>query len=319
MTSTIAVGAGDPDNVSDLDGVTFAAMNRGIRNRLYQPSSFGKKAGLSDEEKKEIQDQYNAEMLEIVQLGNSIADYQLQVTSGTILDNTEQNKKTISLAKSNLSRIQTLVNIVSTKGEDGMQLPKTNPPASTPIPIKIDMVLDGIGGLVIGQLFRVNESRLPLQYRNKNIIFVVVAEEQKIDDKGNWTTKISGQMQLFPDEVPAKPPTQTSIDLNNFNPEPYAQRLADALHQFDDDEYTVESIFFGEGLSDLELQKVQMFFNADTKYTDTSTRSLTLADWIEDDYRSSSTSSGRVTGTAGKTENQLAREMWKKLGKEPTW
>ena len=319
MSSTIAVGAGDPDNVSDLDGVTFAAMNRGIRNRLYQPDSFGKKEGLSDEEKKEIQDQYNAEMLEIVQLGNSIADYQLQVSSGTILDNTEQNKKSISLAKSNLSRIQTLVNIVSTKGPDGMQLPKTNPPASTPIPIKIDMVLDGIGGLVIGQLFRVNESRLPLNYRNKNIIFVVVAEEQKIDANGNWTTKISGQMQLFPDEVPAKPPTQTSINLNNFNPEPFAQRLADALHAVNDDEYVVESIFFGEGLSDLEIQKVQMFFDADTKYTDTLLRSLTLSDWIEDDYRYSGTSSTGVTGTASKTGNELAREMWKKLGKTPTW
>ena len=314
MSSTIAVGAGDPDNVSDLDGVTFAAMNRGIRNRLYQPSSFGKKSGsISDEEKKEIQDQYTAEMLEIVQLGNSIADYQLQVTSGTILDNTESNKKSISLSKSNLSRIQTLVNIVSTKGPDGMQLPKTNPPASTPIPIKIDMVLDGIGGLVIGQLFRVNESRLPLNYRKKNIIFVVVAEEQKIDANGNWTTKISGQMQLFPDEVPAKPPTQTSINLNNFNPEPFAQRLADALHATFDKESVIESIFFGEGLSDLEILKVQIFFDADKKYTDTWNRSLPLADWIEDDYRSTDTS------TAGKTEDELAREMWKKLGKTPTW
>ena len=73
-----------------------------------------------------------------------------------------------------------------------------NPPSSTPIPIKLDMTFDGISGLTMGQLFRVNETRLPQAYRNKNVIFVVVAEDQTVDENGNWTTKISGQMQLFP-------------------------------------------------------------------------------------------------------------------------
>ena len=36
MAATIAIGAGDPDNADSLDAVTFAAMNRGLRNRLYQ-------------------------------------------------------------------------------------------------------------------------------------------------------------------------------------------------------------------------------------------------------------------------------------------
>ena len=324
MSSTIAIGAGDPDNVSDLDGVTFAAMNRGIRNRLYQPDSFGKsKSEMSSDEKKELKDKFDAEMGEIITLGNTIADYQLQVTSGTILDNTEANKKSISLAKSNLSRLQTLVNLVSTKGDDGLQLPKTNPPASTPIPIKIDMTLDGIGGMVMGQLFRINETRLPLQYRNKKIIFVVVAEEQKIDANGQWTTKISGQMQLFPDEVKSKPPTQTSIDLNNFNPEPFAQRLADALSGLTEDVQVVESIFFGEGLSDLKLQKIARFFDADKKYTDPNgvlSIDQPLARKIEVDYRYNATSSTGVTGTAGQTGNELAAKMWLKLGKRnPTW
>tara|TARA_B110000238_G_scaffold200222_1_gene249607 strand:- start:873 stop:4034 length:3162 start_codon:yes stop_codon:yes gene_type:complete len=322
MSSTIAVGAGDPDNVTDLDGVTFAAMNRGIRNRLYQPSSFGKKKGLTNEEKKEIQDKYNAEMLEILQLGNTIADYQLQITSGTILNNTEGNKKSISLAKSNLSRLQTLVNQVATKGPDGMQLPKKNPPASTPIPIKIDMTLDGIGGMVIGQLFRVNETRLPLQYRNKNVIFVVVAEEQKIDANGQWTTKISGQMQLFPDEVAAKPPTQTSINLSNFNPVPFAKRLALALSGLTEDEQVVESIFFGEGLSDLELQKIQLEFNSSTDYTDPNgvfSDDQLLHEKIGSDYRYNATSTTGVTGTAGQTGNQLAAKMFTILGHGPWW
>ena len=322
MASTIAVGAGDPDNASDLDAITFAAMNRGIRNRLYQPDNHGKTSGLTDAEKTELKTKYESEMIEIIQIGNSIADYQLQIQSGTILDNTEQNKKEIALAKSNLARLQSLINIVSTKDEEGQQKPRTNPPASTPIPIKIDMVLDGIGGLVIGQLFRVNESRLPLAYRNKNVIFVVVTEEQDIDADGKWVTKISGQMQLFPDEVAQKPPTQTSIDLANFDAVPHAERLRVALHSFNDDEATIESIFFDEGFSRLELQKIEYEFNTGTSqttgksYKDAPGRSIMkLHEWLEDDYRYS----GKSNRAGKPTGNELAAKMYELLGHTPTW
>ena len=320
MASTIAVGAGDPDNANDLDAVTFAAMNRGVRNRLYQPDNHGKTTGLTQEEKDELKRVYEEEMLEIVSLGNTIADYQLQIQSGTILDNTEQNKKEIAMAKSNLARLQNLVNIVSTKDENGQQKPRTNPPASTPIPIKIDMVLDGIGGLVIGQLFRVNESRLPLAYRKKNVIFVVVTEEQNVDEKGNWTTKISGQMQLFPDEVAQKPPTQASIDLANFDAVTHAERLRVALHATFDDEATIESIFFNEGFSRLELQKIEYEFNTGIspvtnmsyKDSDSIFRSeMKLHEWLKDDY---------IEGIPGKDERTIkCREMYALLGHTPNF
>ena len=308
MASTIAIGAGDPDNVSDLDAVTFAAMNRGIRNRIYQPSGFNKKIP-TEEEKAELKQKYNDEMLEIIKLGTNIADYQVIVQTGQLFHNTEQAKNEIAIAKSNLTRMQTLINVVSTKDEEGNQNIKINPPASTPIPIKIDMTLDGIGGLVIGQLFRVKEDRLPLQYRNKRIIFVVVSEEQKIDSNGNWTTKISGQMQLFPDPTKQKPQTKASLELANFNPRPYCVRLAEALHAIDDDEATVERILLNSGFTDLEIRKIQHYFNTGgpgnkTEFTDTFTRSMPLHEWIEDDYVDSS-------------NKKKARKMFKKMGQNP--
>ena len=50
----------------------------------------------------------------------------------------------------------------------------------------------------MGQLFRVDESRLPRHYRDKNIHFIVMGEKQEVTTGGDWTTTISGQMQVFP-------------------------------------------------------------------------------------------------------------------------
>ena len=299
MASTIAVGAGDPDNVSDLDGVTFAAMNRGIKNRLYQPENAGKsKKEMTDKEKEEIKFKHNKDYNELITLGNTITDYQMMIQSGTILDNNDQNKKEISMAKSNLSRLQTLTNNLAIRDENGFPLKNVNPPASTPIPIKLDMVLDGISGLVIGQLFRVEESRLPLQYRNKEVCFVVVTEEQTVDDKGQWTTKISGQMQLFPAEVKPKPPSEKSIQLNEFADKVpgIAKELQEALVTVgdytgfpDDDEAKVEEIFFNRGYTDQELQMIGNYFNSNRLgffgVGDRVGLNYTLEELIEEDYR----------------------------------
>ena len=50
----------------------------------------------------------------------------------------------------------------------------------------------------MGQLFRLEESRLPRHYRDKNIHFIVMGEKQEITTGGDWTTTISGQMLVFP-------------------------------------------------------------------------------------------------------------------------
>ena len=336
MASTIAVGAGDPDNVSDLDGVTFAAMNRGIKNRLYQPESAGKtRSQLSAAEKEELKFQHNKDYNELITLGNTITDYQLMIQSGTILDNNDQNKKEMSLAKGNLTRFQSLVNKLAVRDENGIPLKNINPPASTPIPIKLDMVLDGISGMVIGQLFRVEESRLPLQYRNKEICFVVVAEEQSVDENGKWTTKISGQMQLFPKEVQPKPPSEQSIQLNEFRDKVpgIAEELQKALitrgdyaGSGDDDEAKVRDIFFNRGYTDQQLQLVGAYFN-EQKLGTFLTFEYTLEDLIERDYAVTDFDPGGLVGGAaryfgvGNLEDpeklkEEAQRMLRKLGSD---
>ena len=210
MAATIAIGAGDPDNADSLDAVTFAAMNRGIKNRLFQKQTKQKiKEVISPDQKADAQKKVLEQVQRIGDMIQNLYEWQLKVVSGTVFqDRGEEGRNAKGNVRTELNELQNILNIVATKDADGLIPPPSanpqNPPTSTPIPIKLDMTFDGIGGLTMGQLFRVDESRLPQAYRKKNIIFVVVAEDQNVDNNGNWTTKISGQMQLFPSKPKAQ-------------------------------------------------------------------------------------------------------------------
>ena len=58
------------------------------------------------------------------------------------------------------------------------------------------MKLDGISGIVIGNVFKLNKSRLPKSYNDAKIAFVVFGEEQTINNQ-DWTTTITGQVILL--------------------------------------------------------------------------------------------------------------------------
>tara|TARA_R110002012_G_scaffold2633_1_gene12629 strand:- start:1943 stop:4810 length:2868 start_codon:yes stop_codon:yes gene_type:complete len=73
----------------------------------------------------------------------------------------------------------------------------SNPDVTSIIPIKFNMKLDGISGIVIGNVFKLIKSRLPESYHNSNVAFVVFGEEQTIEGQ-DWTTTITGQVILLP-------------------------------------------------------------------------------------------------------------------------
>ena len=194
MSATIAVAAQNPNDANALDEVTFAALNRGIRNRLYRPSAANTpKYSKSEKEKKK--EQLLKQIEELGQKLGSLKYYNRSVQNRTQQLDDDQRQDRTSNYRSTLIRVQTLTDIIAQKDKDG--LPNQSPPSSTPIPIKLDLEFDGIAGMIIGQLFRIDTTRLPRHYRGKNIIFLIKSEQQKIGKNGDWTTKIGGQMQLF--------------------------------------------------------------------------------------------------------------------------
>ena len=73
---------------------------------------------------------------------------------------------------------------------------------STVIPLKFNAQIDGIGGLVIGNVFKIKKEFLPKGYDGEDIAFAIMTENQKITAGQDWTTDFSGQMLLL--DLPKK-------------------------------------------------------------------------------------------------------------------
>ena len=115
-----------------------------------------------------------------------------------------------------------------------------NPSVSAVIPLKFNAKLDGIGGITIGNLFKVDPTRLPKGYKAADIGFIVMGEQQQITAGQDWTTDMTGQLVLLDlekkeeeiietiDDIPELPPIEieilepdnTRVDIPNLIPPP---------------------------------------------------------------------------------------------------
>ena len=84
--------------------------------------------------------------------------------------------------------------------------PRQGRPGETPaeshevIPLKFNVSMDGISGIVIGNVFKVEKEKLPLGYQDEKIAFVVMGESQTITSGQDWITEFSGQIILLDTE-----------------------------------------------------------------------------------------------------------------------
>jgi hypothetical protein len=61
------------------------------------------------------------------------------------------------------------------------------------IPFKLSITLDGIGGIVVGQIFRVKNNVLPKNYIDKNLGFIVTKIKHDLQNN-DWTTTLETQI-----------------------------------------------------------------------------------------------------------------------------
>ena len=235
LTATIAIAAQNPDDPESLEAVTFSAFNKGIRNRFINyPTKKDKTwsdAELSIYEKKFLRFVELRTALEMflirlngptylsatdeIDLNNAKAYNQQEDESGTgtklkiklvgdpYTDFNEIPGSDSSSAKAALRYLNTarvdLENLTLDNGDRGfIGLPKkTGPNVSSIIPLKFNVKLDGISGIVIGNVFKIDPSRLPELYKQNKVAFIVAGEEQNINGQ-DWTTTITGQATILP-------------------------------------------------------------------------------------------------------------------------
>ncbi len=234
MTATIALSAQNPDNPDDLDQMTFAAINRNITNRLAQPVHPKPKEAMPIEEQNGLAEQYEQE-IEVFQSGIAdLEEFQKELLTSndyqeiTVKTGERDESETIDEKKNILRGViaageSILKKHPKTEGAYGPYKGQIRAKAvamarSAIIPLKFNAELDGISGIVIGNVFKLPDSRLPRGYKNCNVAFVTTGERQKITAGQDWTTKITGQMMIL-DDPASRQDISDLFDYNDFNEE----------------------------------------------------------------------------------------------------
>ena len=201
LSATIAIAAQAPHNVSDLDQATFANFSRGTKSRFHKESSTTSKSGTTTTPKEQYEKDEKKLLATIKKLDKYLGLMSSGEGRGFWSDGREKNKvdgtsyqEVISTAKSIKSLIFSLLSRNSTTGEKNQIVPLSR---SAVVPLSFTCQLDGIGGIVIGNMFKVEKEKLPIGYQGKDIAFTVLTESQQITAGQDWTTEISGQLTLL--------------------------------------------------------------------------------------------------------------------------
>ena len=133
-------------------------------------------------------------------------NYRISILKGEFKENDETLET--STAKRYIQSIES--SIISLKSRYSKDDESADPPQykgfrkndpnitkSTIIPLKFNAQIDGIGGLVIGNIFKVDKNFLPKGYEQEDVAFAVMTENQKITAGQDWTTDFSGQLILL--------------------------------------------------------------------------------------------------------------------------
>ena len=282
LSSTIAIAAQAPDSVDNLDKVSFAALNKGIRDRFSTieinniEGYFGGDTKSETAQKLKWNQRFDKNLLAVYEaiyifdhdkwkevMKESAADYSWwqqgfvaaaatahpigrtfagitvawelwselnQNYGGALRDllyyqytindnqylkeegNPGSQTEVISKYRGSLKALHRAINYFSkVYGSQDTQntIPKyfrgqpyngASRRTSSIIPLKFNAKMDGISGLVIGNVFKLPKNRLPMAYNGDDIHFIVMGEEQSISPGQDWTTTVTGQITLLSED-----------------------------------------------------------------------------------------------------------------------
>ena len=203
LSSTISIAAQAPTSIQNLDQLSFAAFNKNIKNRFVK---------LEDpNEEKLLEYRQNLEK-DANKLAAQLYNHKRNMIGGE----EESNKFTIANAVNKAQSLERkILELTMTYGGEEKELLKADRakyndklyigsrkidikmPKSSIIPLKWSAKIDGIGGIIIGNVFTLQQSKLPEGYKGDDVAFVVTSISHKIDKGQDWITEIQGQLILL--------------------------------------------------------------------------------------------------------------------------
>ena len=193
LTATIAIASQAPTSMSDLDAVTFANWTRGIKSR------FSSNIELNTKNTSDLQIKYLKDLERYQENVFELALYLYKIQQGDYDGEGDKIDKKGFTEVSGLAKSidKLLISLLQRNPKDGKRTIITPLKRSALIPLKFNAAMDGISGIVIGNIFKVEKDKLPIGYQDDDVAFVVMGESQRITSGQDWVTELSGQLILL--------------------------------------------------------------------------------------------------------------------------
>ena len=190
QSSIVAISAQNGGGTLGLDNTTLVGFNQGIVDRIL-PTKYAPKTG------NEPPTQLEAQKNNILTSVGSLASYFIDLKSlyvDSVFTSNIHAKFNTSNASDYKNALKELIVAIKIVADDPNQFKSI-------IPTKLSLTMDGIGGIIIGNLFKIPDSSLPRGYKGENGIgrkvgYLVNGLSHKIDT-GFWETTIDSQMVIL--------------------------------------------------------------------------------------------------------------------------
>lgn len=204
QSTMIGIAAQNTANVGDIYSSTQNKLNEGLLDRVVKDKTLG--GGTTTKRKKSSIDLYDADG-NVTQKQITYTDGSTETVSATTPTLTASEKSFQSLSgyilyKTSVQNISGIATLPSPEEisnaysvlktyylqKRGFQLGN-----SAIIPFELEITLDGISGIVVGQVFKVNENILPQSYSDANVGFITTGVSHNLQSN-DWTTTIKAQI-----------------------------------------------------------------------------------------------------------------------------
>jgi len=179
QSTMIAIAAQDRSNVGDLYSSTQVYLNEGLTDRLVKSKKISNKDSTFTEF---VQQLYGV----ISNLG-----YYLRVK--VLADSSFLGIPRTSISKIVVPKPEEVSNAVSALKTFLYQLRGDDLKYKAIIPFELEITLDGISGIVQGQVFKINKNILPQNYNDRSVGFIITGLSHSLQNN-DWTTTIKTQI-----------------------------------------------------------------------------------------------------------------------------
>jgi hypothetical protein len=171
QSSMIAIAASGKLNLGGVNSSTQDYFNKGLQSRLYEEITDDPTITTKETEEQDAL-KYAESTLKLAKYLNDFIIMQTFPVPG------ESTSFANTCLKSVLLNVNTDVNYRSV------------------IPINTEIIMDGIAGIAIGEVFRINSSMLPKEYHRRDLGFIVTSLKQTVEGS-NWLTTLGAYVILL--------------------------------------------------------------------------------------------------------------------------